>query len=62
MFAKIKAYLAGTQQEFKLIKWPTWLETRQLTLIVIGMSLVVAVFLGIFDYVFTYGLGKVIVF
>jgi preprotein translocase SecE subunit len=62
MLTKIKAYLAGTQQEFKLIKWPTWLETRQLTLIVIGMSLAVAIFLGLFDFIFTYGLGKVIVF
>jgi preprotein translocase subunit SecE len=60
MFASIKGYLAGTQQEFKLIKWPTWQETRLLTLIVIGMSLLVAVFLGVFDYLFTYGLGFLI--
>lgn len=60
MLAKIKNYLAGTQQEFKLIKWPTWAETRQLTLIVIGLSILVAVFLGIFDYLFTYGLGHII--
>lgn len=60
MFAKFKAYLAGTQQEFKLIKWPTWAETRQLTIVVIGLSIVVAVFLGIFDYLFTTGLGQII--
>lgn len=60
MFAKIKAYFAGTQQEFKLIKWPTWAETRQLTLVVIGLSVVVAVFLGIVDYAFNLGLGKLI--
>ncbi len=60
MFARFKAYLAGTQQEFKLIKWPTWQETRRLTLIVIVTSIAVAIFLGIFDYVFTYGLGAAI--
>ena len=60
MFASIKSYLAGTQQEFKLIKWPTWQETRQLTLIVVAMSILVAVFLGVFDYLFTYGLGTLI--
>jgi preprotein translocase SecE subunit len=62
MLTKIKAYLAGTQQEFKLIKWPTWPETRQLTLIVVGMSIFVAIFLGIFDYIFTFGLGKIVIF
>ncbi len=60
MFASIKAYFAGTQQEFKLIKWPTWAETRELTLVVVGMSIIVALFLGIFDFLFTYGLGKII--
>lgn len=60
MLAKVKEYLAGTQQEFKLIKWPTWAETRQLTLVVIGLSIVVAIFLGVFDYLFTTGLGQII--
>ena len=60
MFASIKTYLAGTQQEFKLIKWPTWAETRQLTLVVVGMSILVALFLGIFDYIFQWGLGLLI--
>jgi preprotein translocase SecE subunit len=60
MFASIKAYLAGTQQEFKLIKWPTWAETRELTLVVVSMSIIVALFLGVFDFLFTYGLGKII--
>jgi len=62
MFTKIKAYLAGTQQEFKLIKWPTMIETRQLTLVVVGMSIFIAIFLGIFDYIFTLGLGKLLIF
>ncbi len=60
MFASIKNYLAGTQQEFKLIKWPTWAETRNLTLVVVGMSILLAAFLGVFDYLFTYLLGALI--
>ncbi len=60
MFASIKNYLAGTQQEFKLIKWPTWQETRNLTMVVVGMSILLAVFLGVFDYLFTAGLGLLI--
>ena len=56
----MKAYLAGTQQEFKLIKWPTFAETRRLTLVVVGLSVGVAIFMGIFDYIFTVGLGQII--
>ncbi len=58
---KIAAYFAGAQQEFKLIKWPTFIETRNLTIVVIGVSLLIAVFLGIFDYLFTTGLTQVII-
>lgn len=61
MVARIQAYFAGARSEFKAIKWPTFIETRQLTLIVIGLSLALAVFLGIFDYIFTYLLGQVLV-
>lgn len=54
MFSRLKTYLSGAKKEFKAISWPTSLETRQLTLIVIGLSLVFAAFLGAFDYLFTY--------
>ena len=61
MLAKLQAYLAGARQEFKAIKWPTFVETRQLTIIVIGLSLLLAAFLGVFDYLFTYILGLILV-
>jgi preprotein translocase SecE subunit len=57
---KIAAYFAGAQQEFKLIKWPSTKDTRNLTLVVIGVSVLLAAFLGIFDYIFTFGLKSVI--
>ena len=57
---KIAAYFAGAQQEFKLIKWPTATETRNLTIVVIAVSIGLAAFLGIFDYLFSYGLGQVV--
>jgi len=60
MFDRIKAYFAGAKQEFRAITWPTFIETRQLTFIVIGLSLLLAVFLGAFDYLFTYGLGTIL--
>jgi len=60
MIKKLADYLAGAQQEFKLIKWPNFSETKKLTLIVIGMSLLIAAFLGAFDYLFTFLLGRLI--
>lgn len=61
MFGRLKAYFAGARQEFKAIKWPTFVETRALTVIVIGLSLLLAVFLGVFDYIFTYLLGQILI-
>jgi len=61
MFARVKNYFAGARQEFKAIHWPTFAETRRLTLVVVGLSLLVAVFLGVFDFVFTFVLSKLFV-
>lgn len=61
MFGRLKAYFVGARGEFKAITWPTFIETRQLTVIVIVISLLLAAFLGVFDYAFTYILGQVLV-
>lgn len=52
MFAKLKSYIQESRQEFRRVNWPTREETIRLTLIVIGMSLVVAFFLGALDFLF----------
>ncbi len=62
MFARITGYFVGAKQEFKAIHWPNFAEVRQLTLVVIGLSLLVAAYLGVFDYIFTYILGFVLSF
>lgn len=46
--------------EFKRINWPTFPETRKLTFLVIGFSLGISVFLGVWDFLFTYLLEKFI--
>jgi len=53
MLSKVTSFFQETQKEFKRINWPTFKETRRLTFIVIGMSLGVALFLGILDFIFT---------
>jgi preprotein translocase subunit SecE len=57
---KLTAYLKGAIEEMKKVTWPTRKETRNYTYLVIGVSLGIAAFLGALDYVFAWGLTKVI--
>jgi preprotein translocase subunit SecE len=58
MFERVKLFFLESKQEFKHVNWPNFAETRRLTAIVIGMSLGVAVFLGLLDALFTYLLER----
>ncbi len=58
MLSRIKSYLQESRLELQRVNWPTRKETVRLTLVVIGISLGVAVFLGILDFLFTYLLEK----
>ena len=48
----IITFLKEVRLEMKKINWPTRQETLRYTLIVIGMSVVVAIFLGGLDVIF----------
>ena len=54
MFGKLKKFLAEARQEFRHVNWPTRNEAMRLTGVVILISLLIAVFLGFFDYIFSY--------
>jgi len=58
--AKMKLFFQEARQEFKRVNWPSFSETGRLTVVVIVMSLIMAVFLGVFDLVFLYGLDKLL--
>ncbi len=58
MFNKLKLFFQEARQEFNRINWPTFAETRRLTFIVIGISLGLAAFLGLLDFIFTQLLEK----
>lgn len=49
-------YIKTSITELKKVSWPTKKETYHYTLIVIGLSLLVAVFLGSLDFIFNLGL------
>lgn len=56
MIQKIKNYFIESYHELKKVNWPTKSETAKLTIIVIGFSLAIAIFLGILDIIFSQGL------
>ncbi len=54
MFASIKNFFVESRQELRHVNWPTRQEAIRLTMIVIGIAVGFAVFLGAFDYLFSY--------
>ncbi len=58
--SKFTEYLKETKGELKHVIWPTKNQTFYYTLIVIILSIVVAYYLGIFDFIFSRGLEKLI--
>ncbi|OIO07848.1 preprotein translocase subunit SecE [Candidatus Falkowbacteria bacterium CG_4_10_14_0_2_um_filter_41_15] len=57
---KLSNYIKDSVAEMKKVTWPTKKETYNYTLLVIGISLAVALFLGALDYIFSWGLTLVI--
>lgn len=56
----ITDYFKGSYQEFKKVVWLSKKEATQHTLLVIGISLGVALFLGLLDFALNLGLQKLI--
>lgn len=56
----VAEYIKETKSEMKHVSWPTRRQAIAYTLIVIGISLAVALYLGLFDYIFATILGDYI--
>ena len=52
---KLSNYIKESVIEMKKVTWPTKKETRNYTILVIGISVAVALFLGAWDLIFTSG-------
>jgi preprotein translocase subunit SecE len=61
MFNKIITFLKEVRVELKKVNWLTKDEAIKYTAIVIGLSLSVAVFLGAFDWLFTFILQNFVI-
>lgn len=57
---KIVSFLKEVRLEMKKVNWPTRQETIQYTLIVIGLSVAVALYLGGLDVIFNFLLNRFI--
>ena len=57
---RFTTYLQETKAEMKHVKWPTQTQTFIYTGLIILISILVAMFLGAFDYIFTQFLNSVI--
>jgi len=55
-------YLKDTRGELHHVAWPTRLQTMVYTALVVALSIFIALYLGFFDYVFTTGLGRGLLF
>ena len=60
--SKITNYFKETKSELKHVNWPGKRLTILYTVIVLVLSILVAYFLGIFDFIFSKGLEKIIGF
>lgn len=60
--SKITEYLNDTKTELKHVIWPSKNQTLYYTLIIIILSVVISYYLGIWDFIFSQGLQKIIGF
>ena len=60
--SKITEYFKEVKGELKHVIWPNRDQTIFYTIIVVALSVFVAYFLGIFDFIFSRGLEKLISF
>lgn len=51
-------YIKDTRVELKHVAWPTQTQTIVYTILVIGISILIALYIGFFDFLFTRGLDE----
>ncbi|MES2223835.1 MAG: preprotein translocase subunit SecE [Patescibacteria group bacterium] len=56
--SKITDYFKEVKAEMVHVTWPSRKQTTLFTFVVIAISLIVAIYLGLLDYVIRIGFGK----
>jgi preprotein translocase subunit SecE len=57
---KIVNFIKEAKIELKKVVWPKKNEIKKFTLIIIGVSLATAIFLGFLDYLFSLGIRSIV--
>ncbi|MDD3085418.1 MAG: preprotein translocase subunit SecE [Candidatus ainarchaeum sp.] len=57
---KLSNYFKESIAELKKVTWPSKKETYRYTFLILGISLLVAVFLGALDFIFNLGFTSLI--
>lgn len=57
---KLLDYIKETRGELRHVSWPTRRQAIVFTVVVIVISVLTALFLGAFDFIFTKGIEKLI--
>ena len=60
IFDSAKNYLVGSYAEMKKVTWPTKQQTINYSLVVVGLSVGVALFFTLLDYIFNAGITTLI--
>jgi preprotein translocase subunit SecE len=58
----VAKYIRETRGELRKVTWPTREESQRLTAIVLGVTMAMAIFLGVLDFVFSNGVQALVVF
>lgn len=53
-------YLQDTRAELRHVAWPTQMQTIVYTVLVIAISIFISMYLGLFDFIFTSTLARVV--
>ena len=54
---RIRRFIQESVAELRKVSWPTFIQTRNLTVLVFTVSFLVGVFVWFFDVVFKLGIG-----
>ena len=60
MAGGIGQYLQETRAELRHVAWPTRTQTIVYTILVASISVGISLYLGLFDFIFTTGLARVV--
>ncbi|MDA1335023.1 MAG: preprotein translocase subunit SecE [bacterium] len=60
MLTNFITYIKETRQEMRKVNWPTRHQTFISTILVIVISIAVAIYLGVFDYIYQFVLSRLI--